>query len=181
MNQIKAPRGSIIGVAYASWISVTMAFINGGFVMGVLNQIKRAAFISAALIYLTGCGGGFQSASFLAPAASSKAVPTFGITGQNQMSLASAQSIQDTQSPCRPFRLACQAAGFTLVGAVKGDRLIADCMDKLLAGQPATNSISGLVAAVPVGSDASACAAHVHHGKKPTTGNTSAKVPSYKN
>jgi len=74
----------------------------------------------------------------------------------------SLSSISDTNSPCRPFRLACQNAGFTLTSTVSGNKLILNCIENLVANKPATSPVTNQTAQVPTG-NAGACQAQIHH------------------
>lgn len=89
--------------------------------------------------------------------------------------IASAQ-FKDNNSPCRPLRLACESAGFTLNNAKSGNKLIKDCLVKLATGQSATSSVTGRVAQAPAGADIQSCAGKIHRGKKPTVGMRSKNV-----
>lgn len=60
--------------------------------------------------------------------------------------------------PCAPFVRACQAAGLRAQDRGNGKSLVADCVEKLLAGQPAFTA-TGQTAQVPTGADAEACRA----------------------
>jgi hypothetical protein len=103
------------------------------------------------------------------------------IKSANQMPVTDPESIQDVSSPCRPFRLACVSAGFMLQNATAGNRLIADCIEKLIDGQSAVSPVSKQSALAPSGADAKSCAVHIHHGNKPTTGSVSPVIPTYAN
>lgn len=131
-----------------------------------MNRFKRILAISIWLM-LSAC---------------SKLQPAAGVTdnASTRMSLASIQSISDSASPCQPYRLACAGAGFSLQASA-GNRLIGDCMKKLLAGQPATSPVSGQVAQVPLSANAAACKSHLHEHAKTTIGSKSAVVPKYSN
>lgn len=90
---------------------------------------------------------------------------------------------QNSNHPCQPFKKACMSAGFQSEGQAKGNRLISDCMLKLLDNQPVT-SITGATVTPPTGpgsDDASkkACMTHIHSGPKPLAGikAQSAKAP----
>ena len=75
-----------------------------------------------------------------------------------------AQDFRDEKNACKPYRLACMNAGFKLGDKTVGNRLIGDCMLKLIEGQSVKSVSTGKTAAPPSGADAKACQALIHHG-----------------
>ena len=83
-------------------------------------------------------------------------------------SIASSNVTLATKNSCRVYFQACKDAGFEL-GKINGNRLIGDCLIKLLQGQTAKSSVTGRVAVLPVNGDANDCMKNVHHEKQPPT------------
>lgn len=81
-----------------------------------------------------------------------------------------AASNNSTTSPCAPFRAACEDAGFVLKDYTAGNRLISDCMLKLVAGSTATSPLTGKTAFSPDGADGNSCLENIHSGPKTTVG-----------
>ena len=153
-----------------------------------MANISKLRLFIIPLVLLSACKSqsGLQSGASM-PSAAVATSPTTGTPASSapvgsspavnppQISLAAQQmtsTFKDNRSPCLQFRLACMAAGFTLGNnALKGNRLIADCISVLVAGSPATNATTGETAQIPTGSNAAACKANIHHGPgTPTTG-----------
>lgn len=109
-----------------------------------------------------------------------QAIPSSIANGPHHMSASAISAIKNSSSPCNPIRVLCQDAGFVLDSTTKGNRLIGDCMSKLVTGQ-SVQSPSGEQVDPPAGANLTACAANIHHGTAPTTGTKSARIPTYTN
>lgn len=115
-------------------------------------MVIRFAAALAVMVGISGChamSGESESASVAATS------PSHQVT----------QNINDSNSPCHSFRIACAQAGFQL-GTTKGNRLIGDCIIPLINGKTPTSSVTSLTAQIPSGAQAAACASRIHHGTK---------------
>jgi hypothetical protein len=67
-------------------------------------------------------------------------------------------------------------AGFILNNKTAGNRLIGDCIAKLVINQSVQNPSTGQNVQQPTGANPTACATNIHHGGTPTTGMTASSL-----
>jgi hypothetical protein len=142
------------------------------------NEFKAA--LALAVILLTGCSKFDVTSPGLSKSSQSSAASAVGTAKSGQMSAEAVANINDAKNPCHPVRIACLNAGFVLGDSRDGNRLIHDCMKKLIANEVAT-SLSGKIAVPPSKVELLACAPHIHTEHKPDIGTKSRAIPTYKN